>query len=1222
VWTPRRILLLIATTITVIGIYFGYSQLLGGIDGLPELPSDYLVDTGEVPPASAFRDLSPTRENLKRAFGPNSPEVVDNGLAYKLKTQLNDKGIVLACGQPAFNSTPAEPSKKVVVAPFSVAFFGKPKAPGEVMLPGEIEEISTFHADTARLEFDRPVANPQDMREAKLMGMELISTPDVANTDPRSGRIWVTNNQKSRDPSQFLIFSTTGPVYYRAPEEGQALNPDVPQLWTNATVEVIDKRNLPRTLRNNSTNTNPAKGDDLRNRGVIASILLGEMAPPPTITAEGLKIFLVSQDKATPGKDGKVDKRNNTGYTGVRLIELTRKVQFNLWSDGGAGFPGTNPSDAKTEVITPEPSLALAAVGGSVLDGGAIANKFANRTLLIVETQGSFRFDYTTNIARFETDGTITTDGPNHVAVTRLSPFNTQDNLFSTLLVIEFDGNKPTPTTPGQPVPVSAGPTGGMKIKVLTATGPHVYVSVAGEELLAQGTELKYTVDAKNRTTVTNLRGSPVVALKEKNSLSAGGPKTLGEIIITSIDPPAKSNEAKKTTLAVNGMGNIELFDAATGAKTVRASWGRSLTQEKVKIGKEEQDLLKFEGGAEFFDEKADMKLNAAKIWLWLGNRTDVVTVEKKAGMMGGQAVPQRLDAVGQVRLKSPDLVINRDDQLKLWFRDVPTPVVPEKPTAVVATAPMPKPGTTPMPMNPVATPPMNEVAKAPEPAAKPKPPIELGARVIESWLIRYPQGPIAKAEPGKPKPASPALRYEMERAICEDNVVIHQDPTDPAKTPRGLDIAGGKVTLTANRIGNEVGQIMTVTGTPSEIAQVHFETLSLFGPIIKIDQVSNTVAIDGIGSLLMPSNSDFAGSPTDKPNELEIRWVKSMFFQGAKGTAEFLGQVNATQRPAREGLLPKPAEVAPLPRVQTVSVQVPAKVEDETWNISRLLCHRLDTTFDRPIYFNQFRRDESKKKYEDGSPKLKTALCIPLPDDEGDPKLLPAMRKVTFTDETYSQANKLVKAQRIEAKELNVRMRDKMQEIFATGPGEVRMLQPDGGGEFGKPTPPKPATKPSEVAPFKLTLVKFTNRMEAVDKNKLFQKATFSDGANVWQIPTRNINLNFAAHEPPLGTTSLACSQSLEVSTSKSRPGADPEQTLVATGNAEFSNDDYDGLANRITSDGKAVTLFGTTDRLANIYKRKQSVAGRDGTRARTIVYLKDGTITATEGGSGAFAP
>ena len=151
------------------------------------------------------------------------------------------QGQLIACGQPAFASG-SEPSRFVEVSPFSLAFVGKPRGPGEVLLPDEREEISTVHADKAILEFDRPVASVQDMREkCKMVAMQMLSTPDVPSTDARRGKVWVTNNQKSADPGQFLVFNTVGPVNYRSPDDGPAAVQFIRQLFgeTNpATAEV------------------------------------------------------------------------------------------------------------------------------------------------------------------------------------------------------------------------------------------------------------------------------------------------------------------------------------------------------------------------------------------------------------------------------------------------------------------------------------------------------------------------------------------------------------------------------------------------------------------------------------------------------------------------------------------------------------------------------------------------------------------------------------------------------------------------------------------------------------------------------------------------------------------------------------------------------------------------------------------------------------------------
>ena len=1223
-WTPRRILLLLTTMLVTTGAYFAYAQVLGGIDGLPELPAEYLVEPNAPAPLIASDKVTLADEMVKRAFGNVSPEAMKTSIAYKLKIYMADRGTLLACGQPSFASA-VESSRFVEVSPFSMAFFGKPRGPGEPGLPDEIEEISAVHADKAILEFDRPVASVQDMRDkCKMIGFQLLSTPDVPSTDVRRGKVWVTNNQKSRDPGQFLVFNTVGPVYYRSPDDNPTANADVPQMYTNAAVEVIDKRNLPRALRSGSSATTPAKADKLRDQGSIAAILLGEANPPATCTAEGMKIYLERSTGKEP-PSGKSDKRNSTGYSSVRLVELSRNVQVNLWTDGGTGFPGTSPvADApppKDAAPAVDPSAALGAVAGPFADAAAVAKKFRDKKLLVIETPGSFRFDFSASLARFETDGL---ESSKTVAVNRVSADGPSDVLFCNLLLVQFEGGG----TAKAAAP-TAGVGGGMKIKSLTATGPHVYVSVVAEQLIAQGTELKYTVDAANRATVTTLRGPSVVAVRDKNSLKAGTlaadgkPAQSGEILITSVDPPVGGKETKKTTLQVNGPGQIDIFDAATGATTVQALWGRSLTQERVRVGTQDQDLLKFDGNAEFIDTKADMRLSATRILLWLGSREETPGTAAKPGSFG-QAVPQRLDAIGNVASKSPELVIKETDLLKLWFRDVPPPVLKPKAIAppaapqVVAGTPPVAPTIKPVDGGPVAP----AVAAAPP---KPKPPIVLAARTIESWLVRYPQ-PVDAPKPVAAGVAAPpaGLKYELERALCEDRVVVHQDPTEPEKVPRGLDIAGVRLNLVASRVGDEVGQVMTVTGTPVEFAQVHFETTSLFGPVIKIDQVSNTVAIDGVGSLLMPSNTDFSGAATDQANELEIQFKKSMFFNGAKGTAEFLGLVNATQRPARAALIPKPA--VPVKKTVPIGTVPPAPTDDGAWTNSQLLCHRLDVTFDRPIYFNQFKRDETGKARDpNDSPKMRQADCVPVPDDELAGNTNPLARKVSFREENYTKANRLLKAQLIEGKQIQVRLRDNSQEMFATGPGQVRILQPDS-SEFGKkPTPgaaPPPSRKPGDAAPFKLTLVKYLDTMTAIDKNKLFQTATFRNGANVWQIPTNNINLPFAAHQAPTGTTSLSCSTSLEVSTSRTKPDAEADQEMVAVGNAEFNNDDYIGHGSQINFKAKDITLQGTAERMASIYPQKQSLNERQGTRAQTIIYRNDGTILGDKAGTGIFVP
>ena len=238
-WTPRRIGLVLLGLTLATAAYVGYSVALGTIDGLPILPDSYLV------PASGTQLIenvksSRTDRKLAEAFGQNSLEMTD-GSTYKNKFDLQDGQSVLAFGPPSLDG-----SSIMTVSPLSYARFGQPSTNSK---PGVAREISTFHADKARLRYDRPVTSIQDIEKAKLLEIELISDIDLPSTDPRRGRICMTNNQQSSDPKDELQIRTVGPLFYRVPDEMAPYNPDVAHVWTAAAIEVVDRRNLPRVIR-------------------------------------------------------------------------------------------------------------------------------------------------------------------------------------------------------------------------------------------------------------------------------------------------------------------------------------------------------------------------------------------------------------------------------------------------------------------------------------------------------------------------------------------------------------------------------------------------------------------------------------------------------------------------------------------------------------------------------------------------------------------------------------------------------------------------------------------------------------------------------------------------------------------------------------------------------------------------------------------------------------
>ncbi len=142
-------MLLLAGFVLFAGAYVVYAQLLGWLDGLPQLPEKMLLvaDGTFAPPP---RDVSPTTSRLMQAFGDNSPETNYSHYETQIEFRNGESSLVLAAGKPPSNPN----SHRVTLTPFSLAIFSKPK-PLHLRQPGEVTEISTIHADKGILEFDR-----------------------------------------------------------------------------------------------------------------------------------------------------------------------------------------------------------------------------------------------------------------------------------------------------------------------------------------------------------------------------------------------------------------------------------------------------------------------------------------------------------------------------------------------------------------------------------------------------------------------------------------------------------------------------------------------------------------------------------------------------------------------------------------------------------------------------------------------------------------------------------------------------------------------------------------------------------------------------------------------------------------------------------------------------------------------------------------------------------
>jgi hypothetical protein len=1249
VWTPRRVGILLLGVAVLMAAFLGYSLVLGGFDGLPAIPDKYLRQAeGAVVPNYP---VPTTILDLQLAFGPDSPEG-GSSLEYQNRLQIPGRDGVIACGSPQTDKTPL-----VTVAPVSVALFGKRAAP---LRPGEVRDVSTFHADRAVIRFDRPINKAEDMFSAKVVGLELTSDPDddanvpTDRKDKRKGRIWISTNRKSPDPADHVVVRTPGPVFVQLPDETTPHDPNVPQIWTTAAVEVFDRQNLPRKLRSRpdadtrlsavreiTDGIRPvaalARPDDLRKFDAVADILAGDALPPPTVVATGLKVFLTPASK--PDAAGRRTDRARS-FSGVRKVVLGEQVQMNLWADGTGGFPGgaNDPPEKEKEkkAVAPrspnaDPPVGLLAVAGGLLDGGTLASRVESRSLLLIETPGAFEYDLENGLATFAVAGEAPPPGrQNFVVVTRLSARNQIDDLVCSKLVLEMDTGK---TPDGKPAPpADQKDATGFAVRVATAHGPQVYLSAQAEELEASGAEIKYVREPKANRTVMTLTGTPaapVIAKRGGSKLTAGDPVTNATVEIVTTDVTENGKPKRVSVASVLGPGRMELVDKADdgGKRSGVARWGKWLKHEIQTQNGKSLDLLKFEENAAFVDPQNGFSLKANSLWLWVarGEQPDRKPDGPPATV---GATPERLVAEGDVHVDSDELVVRRTHKLTVWFRDTAPPKV------AAAPAPPPKPADAPLPdVPPLPQAEQPKVAQAPKPAEK-KPipnPIQLQADAVETWMVRYP-------DPTQPPPAKkgdpPAVKYDLERARCDDNVWVKQDPdpNDPDRPAKGLDIKCTKLTLDHQP---PAGSVLTVTGgrNKDNYAAVEFDGTTILGHAVVIDQPNNVVSVDGRGRLRVLSGSDVAGNDLSTPSDLQVDWATRMKFEGARAFAQFVGGVVVDQvakpDPAGQPAGPRPpGETLPAPRA--------AGPVNPTTNRSNLWCHQLDLTLDRPVYFNQLKGMERNKPQTTATtakatdkdkaeandrPKLK--LVVVLPND--DPKAPPTDKFVVFRELAEEKGGTLARGRMLTAKQMDFANRAKEQELFATGPGELRILQPESESPAVGPSADpnvRVSARPADKGEMKLTVVSFRDRMTGVDQGGgAFQKADFPNGAVVMNTPSADLMQALEPHALPKGSVYLTCQDRMTVSSRRTKPDAPAEQWLDAVGNAEFRDDNRTGLGEKVRFDGTRAVLDGTDKRLATLLSNKRGVTADQSTRAKQFVYnTKTGEVRVTETSGGAF--
>jgi hypothetical protein len=397
----------------------------------------------------------------------------------------------------------------------------------------------------------------------------------------------------------------------------------------------------------------------------------------------------------------------------------------------------------------------------------------------------------------------------------------------------------------------------------------------------------------------------------------------------------------------------------------------------------------------------------------------------------------------------------------------------------------------------------------------------------------------------------------------------------------------------------------------------VSFEDTAIWGATVVIDQPNNTASVAGGGELQSLTANDVAGNSLSSPSLLVVKWSEGMRFEGAKASAEFLGRVTAQQKAEGDkprALNPPTPDVVPAAQREVLPPPRDAGPLNTAATTTNLWCHRLDLTLDRPVYFNQTRKNDRNKANRgqaEPQPKVKLAVAVP------DPSAVKwEDKQVFFQEMSISPAGEVVKARLLRAKQMDFDNLSKEQRLFATGPGELRLLQAAKSDEAKKST--------EGNGEMKLTVVDFQNTMTAIDQgNGLYQEATFEKGGVVIRTPTKDLGLRVEPHDLPPRSEYLRSEDRLIVSSAKPKKEAEADQRLTATGNAEFRDAARTGLGHKIVFDGTRVTLEANLGGMASLYSNKRAVNQQQVTRAKKFIYNSvTGVVELSDSSGGTILP
>jgi hypothetical protein len=574
-----------------------------------------------------------------------------------------------------------------------------------------------------------------------------------------------------------------------------------------------------------------------------------------TVDAIGMEVFLIpsEENSQTAGP-----KKNKPSIGGVKSIELKREIHMVMQLDAKSNFLGGQAKAQEQrppeEPKKPEPNPSAVAA--------------RPKALLFINAHGPFVYEPGTDfdtaeyheqvnvVRRLDTSGDGTPESPDNLQC---------DQLDCDKLVLLLNHKK----SEDKAAPADENASE-LELTYAHATGKQVELVSDAQHLHATCNDLQF--DKKTNRTI--LVGDPeLIADKDNARIRMRGTLTLQH-------PAPDSKDKDIQDAHAQGPGEIHMHGGDHQPERI-ARWRDEL--HSIKTGN--VDRVTFLGQAAFEDPERG-KLGADQIIVWLEStesppaaksatppsEPDAAKAPAAVKPNGPNSAPEdrrrprRLEANGHVSLDSKDLKIPKAERLHINFEDAP----PGEADKLTAAPPMgPKPTTAPSAVA-GANPAMPQQQGVLPSTDGNKQPIELTARTVDVKALRD------------------GSRNDLKEVHAEGQVHVVQAGATPED--KGVEIKGDALDL----FGSPNGHRLKVTRPGDPYAYVQLDKITLIGPEVNIDQPQNQAWVNGVGSMKMPSKTDFQGNPLEKPVDIVVYWNKGMFFDGK--FAEYQGGVQAFQ--------------------------------------------------------------------------------------------------------------------------------------------------------------------------------------------------------------------------------------------------------------------------------------------------------------------------------------